>query len=488
MRMTVEIFNNKVKISALRSIKAVTRALFRRHFKKRLKQYSYMIRPNQDLFPLIGLNHLKFSDTTQISQSRKTVILGGFFLDTEDYRYAINLSAACKNSGLQFALHNISEFDRTLSQKIRAVYRQIQKRASASAGSNPADTLQYSSWMSIYSDLLLPFFTNLPDTVSYIALHPLCAHAAVKSMIKRVFYLVDDEQLSGVNIIEGAIHTCTTLNDYYTIRSLHNMTTEKIIHHLPNSAMLYSGRVIDHTMAISLEKDSQRRISRLKKNLPLRIMISTDSEDKCNMALISLLESLLPYVEANHASLYVNLHDHRRLLEIYRPVFEKYGNHVSGHTEIKESAEFLEKNILKAPGGLHFFLHEERIAALYANNLLCRFSDIAVMNPSGASMYPVPKILLHCDTNAGQYFARKALSSENALVSCIRGGDIFAFLQNCIENTTYLEAANRKIFNSRLKYQGTLRLIEQIQKKNQIDPLVKNSASAKSDILKYIRD
>lgn len=481
MSVTIEIFQNKVKTNALASVKALTRTLFRRHFRRRLKQFSYSVRPNQDLFPLIGMNHLKFSDTMVIPNPRKTVILGGFFHNTEDLRYAINLSGACKLSNLQFATHNISDFDQTLAQKISAVYQGIQKRAARHRSCSPNDTLQYSAWMSIYSDLLSPFFTNLPNSVAYIALHPLCAQAAVKSGIERVFYLVDDEFVSGVNIVDGAVHTCMALSDYYRIRSLHNMTTEKDVNHIPDSKMLYSGRVIDHTMAISLEKDSQRRISRLKKNQPLRIMVSTDSEGKFNEALLELLKKLYPSISENKASIYINLHDHRRLLELYRPVFEVYGDLVTGHTEIMESTEFLDKNILKPTSGLHFFLHEERISALYANNLLCRFADIAVMNPSGAGMYPVPKVLLRTGQKQDTYFSEKAFSTENALLSCVRSSDIYTFLKNCIDDKSYLEAANRKIYNSRLKYQGTLRLIEQINKKNLVE------SPPRMDVYKYLK-
>ena len=243
------------------------------------------------------------------------------------------------------------------------------------------------------SSLMGNLYAALPETLPILTTHPWNAQAAVAGGNKAVYNLVLDNWPVAFWLAEGAGHYIQSPSAYYGYRTLAGFTEDdRILKPIPEESIQQVGHYIDHELVSNIEVDCSERLSRAASGEPRRFLISMGGAGAQRELFKSVIEHLLPRIKKNQAALFVNLGDHRGNLDWIMQQLGDASELVQLHEDWDSTTEFVESIRDGRATGLHFFLHEEILHAVYATNYLMRVSDVLITKPSELAFYPIPKI------------------------------------------------------------------------------------------------
>lgn len=260
------------------------------------------------------------------------------------------------------------------------------------------------------SELMTRAYQDLDKNLPFIATHSWPAQAAIHSGMNCVVNAIPDNYPMSLHLSEGALHTVQTPSSYLGYKTLCEMRHGKI-NIMDSKDITLAGHYVDHEIASNITKDCKRRIKRMKENKPIRFLIPVGGAGAGLEMIKKLLIQLISHVKKNRACVFLNLGDHKDVLDILLkdvPEFKKLAQFYADKFEVTE-AFAANANCNEDLAGIHVFLHKDIFAAVYSTNLLMRQCDVMITKPSELAFYPVPKLLVR---RVGAHEAYGALRSS----------------------------------------------------------------------------
>lgn len=260
------------------------------------------------------------------------------------------------------------------------------------------------------SELMTRAYQDLDKTLPFIATHSWPAQAAIHAGMKCVVNAIPDNYPMALHLAEGAMHTVQTPSSYLGYKTLREMRHGHI-KIMDDDDITMAGHYVDHEIASNIDKDCKKRIERMKQNKPIRFLIPVGGAGAGLEMIEKLLITLIPYATSNKACVFLNLGDHKDVIELLAkkiPNFKKIANFHADNFAVTES--FISKAEYDQDlSGIHVFCHKDIFAAVYSTNILMRQTDVMITKPSELAFYPIPKLLTR---RVGAHEAYGALRSS----------------------------------------------------------------------------
>ena len=262
-------------------------------------------------------------------------------------------------------------------------------------------------------------YQDLDKNLPFIATHSWPAQAAVHAGMKCVVNAIPDNYPMALHLAEGALHTVQTPSSYLGYKTLREMRHGNISI-MDEDDITMAGHYVDHEIVSNITKDSKRRIKRMEQNKPIRFLIPVGGAGAGLEMIEKLLIKLIPHVEAKRACVFLNIGDHKDVLELLTkkiPNFKKIANFHADNFEVTEA--FSTKAAYDEDlTGIHVFYHKDIFAAVYSTNLLMRQCDVMITKPSELAFYPVPKLLIRRVGAHEAYGALRSAEIGDGTIEC----------------------------------------------------------------------
>lgn len=371
-------------------------------------QYFFKTEKNETLYEFIGVENLKLSETNEISNDKKYIIVGNIRMGYGHYRISVALASYAKALGytpLWLDLNSFSETTTTkiishlnslysLGSRLSQKYKLFDKLYWEPLNSEGFRKLTYNSKDQKMTELMAGLHNNLPKNFPYIATHVWPAQAAVHAGFEKVVNIIPDNWPMALHLAEGSIHCTQGYSAYLGYRTL-NGFDKKILKPIPKNQIFNTGHFIDYELTSNLELDTQKRLDRLANDKPLRILITVGGAGAQHEFIAEIINNSLQLVENKKIAFYINVGDHKNFLSFLKsriPELEtKAKFYINNWQETKKISENAINNDIE---GIHIFQNDEIFEAVYTTNLLMRSTDVMVTKPSELAFYPVPKLLI----------------------------------------------------------------------------------------------
>lgn len=302
------------------------------------------------------------------------------------------------------------------------------------------------------SELMTRVYQDLPKSVPFVATHSWPAQAAVHAGLTAVVNAIPDNFPIALHLAEGTLHTVQTPSSYLGYKTLFDMGQGKM-KTMTEKDIVTAGHYVDHEIVSNINKDCKRRIKRLQENKPIRFLIPVGGAGAGLEMIEHILKHLMPYIKEKKACIFLNLGDHKNVLEEIIKKVPEFKEIAYIHANNFEATEKFCARIScdEDLAGIHVFYHKNIFAAVYSTNLLMRQTDVMITKPSELAFYPVPKMLIR---RVGAHEAYGALRSAEL-------GD------GTIECRTYSQASQMldMLLNEK---QNIAKMCENIMKANKI--------------------
>lgn len=385
--------------------------------------YHLKATPNPVLNKFFGVQNLVRSDK-KLEIGDKAIIIGNIRMGFGHYRISMAIASCAYALGytpywldlVSFSdttggkvisyLNDLYSLGSRLSQKIplfdKLLWEPGSKKMYKSLESNAIDQKT--------SELMTRAYQDLDKSLPFIATHSWPAQAAIHAGMKCVVNAIPDNYPLALHLAEGALHTVQTPSSYLGYKTLSEMRHGHI-KIMNDDDIMMAGHYVDHEIVSNIPKDSKRRIKRMQENKPIRFLIPVGGAGAGLEMIEKLLIKLIPYVDNKQACVFLNLGDHKDVLDILIkeiPNFKKIAQFHADNFEVTEA--FITKaHYNEDLTGIHVFCHKDIFAAVYSTNLLMRECDVMITKPSELAFYPVPKLLIR---RVGAHEAYGALRSS----------------------------------------------------------------------------
>ena len=269
------------------------------------------------------------------------------------------------------------------------------------------------------SELMTRAYQDIDKTIPFIATHSWPAQAAVHAGMKCVVNAIPDNYPLALHLAEGALHTVQTPSSYLGYKTLNEMRHGHI-KIMDNDDITMAGHYVDHEIVSNITKDSKRRIKRMKENKPIRFLIPVGGAGAGLEMIEKLLITLIPYINDKKACVFLNLGDHKDVLDLLVkdiPNFKKIANFHADNFSVTE-AFTIKAAYDEDLTGIHVFCHKDIFAAVYSTNLLMRECDVMITKPSELAFYPVPKLLIRRVGAHEAYGALRSAEIGDGTIEC----------------------------------------------------------------------
>ncbi len=299
------------------------------------------------------------------------------------------------------------------------------------------------------SELMTRAYQDLYKTLPFIATHSWPAQAAIHAGMKCVVNAIPDNYPMALHLAEGALHTVQTPSSYLGYKTLCEMRHGHI-KIMDEQDICMAGHYVDHEIASNIDLDSKRRIKRMNKNKPVRFLIPVGGAGAGLDMIKKLLITLIPYVEQKRACVFLNIGDHKDVLNILIndiPNFNKIANFHADNFEVTEA--FCTKAAYDDElTGIHVFYHKDIFAAVYSTNLLMRECDVMITKPSELAFYPVPKLLIRRVGAHEAYGALRSSEIGDGTIECRTFNQATGMLELLINETSNITAMCENIMKA----------------------------------------
>lgn len=354
----------------------------------------------------MGVENLVLSETP-MKWDEKALIVGNIRMGFGHYRISIAMASCAKALGYKPYWLDLASFDATGSKMIRAqndLYSLASRISQKSKLFNklvwePLNSegfrqLTYNAGDQKTTELLTPLFHDIPKDIPYIATHAWPSQAAVHAELTHVVNAIPDNWPMALHLSEGAIHTVQTPFAYLGYKMM-NGFAKKPLKGMPEKDLYMIGHYVDHELVANIEEDVKKRIARIEKGEPLRILLTVGGAGAGAKLYAEMVEHLLPLVKKKKVALFINFGDHLTM-------FDYLSKNVKGFKEMSQNyfdryqdlLAFVEKMDKEVVEGVYSVCSKEIFEAVYSTNLLMRKVEILVTKPSELAYYPVFKIMM----------------------------------------------------------------------------------------------
>ncbi len=180
-------------------------------------------------------------------------------------------------------------------------------------------------------------------------------------------------------------------NAYCGYKTRRGMDKNNILKPMPKGSIYEVGHFIDDELVLSIDKANKARITRINDGRPLRYLLTVGGAGSQLDLFSNIIKELLPIVKKNNACIYINVGDHKNILDELLNIIPELQTavfHFNNYTEVKNFSQNHENS------GVHIFYSDDIFEAVYYTNLLMNVSDILVTKPSELAFYPIPKLFI----------------------------------------------------------------------------------------------
>ena len=427
-----------------------------------------------DTLDFINCQNLVLSDSP-LKLSDKAVVVGNIRMGFGHYRISIALASCAKALGYDPYWMDLASFDATGSKMIRY---QNDLYSLASRISQKSHLFNHFIWEPLNSEgfrkitynsvdqknaeLLAPLYFDLPKDVPYIATHVWPSQGAVHAGLTHVVNAIPDNWPMALHLSEGAIHAVQTPFAYLGYKMLNGMA-KKPLKGIPEDQIYEVGHYIDHELVANVEKDVEKRVSRIKKGEPMRILTSVGGAGAGAKSFLEIVNHLIPLIKENKVALFINLGDHLDMFEFLKkkiPGFDKLAvTHFDNYQETKDFVEKMDKEEIQ---GVHIFYHKNIFEAVYSTNLLMREVEVLITKPSELAFYPVVKVMMKHIGGHEVYGAVHAQEIGDSTFECPDKKSMTEMLDRLVEDKELLIHLNEQIIKLKKMgyYDGGYRAVE----------------------------
>lgn len=388
--------------------------------------YPLTTAPNPILEPHIGVHDIQIGksagagtpETPLFSADEKPLIIGNIRMGFGHYRISMAIASAANAMGYKPYWLDLHAFQETTGGKVIGHLNSLYSMGSRWSQKYPLFNkfyweplnsegfrkLSYNAMDQKVAELMTPVMGEIPKHIPVIATHVWPAQAALHAGFEQVVNVIPDNWPMALHLAEGSIHTVQTPSSFLGYKTLKGMDGKKILKSIPEGELVDVGHYIDHELVVNLEADNQKRLSRIERKHPKRVLLTVGGAGAQQEIFINVIRHLLPLIEKKQVALLVNVGDHRSVWEgIVKAIPELASKSAMYFDQWDKTQVFADQAIdgVSMDGtspepltGIHAFYHKDIFAAVYASNLLMRATDILITKPSELSFYPVPKLLI----------------------------------------------------------------------------------------------
>jgi len=389
--------------------------------------------PNEILGKYIGVQNLVRS-YKKLELPENAVIVGNIRMGYGHYRISMAIASCAKALGYTpYWLDLVSFQDTTggkvisylndlyslgsrLSQKYawfdKLLWEPGSKNAYKKLGSNVKDQVN--------AELMTRAYQDLNKNIPFIATHSWPAQAAVHAGLKCVVNAIPDNFPMALHLAEGSVHTVQTPSSYLGYKTLSGMDYDDETLPMKDTEIVMAGHYVDHEIVSNIVLDCKRRIKRMKHNKPIRFLIPVGGAGAGLKMIEKILMHLLPLVKEKKACIFLNVGDHKDVLQALIkeiPELKQIANFHSDDFKVTEA--FCTKAAYDEDlSGIHVIYHKDIYAAVYSTNFLMRECDVLITKPSELAFYPVPKLLIRRVGAHEAYGALRASKIGDGTIEC----------------------------------------------------------------------
>ncbi|MGL4368624.1 MAG: DUF6938 domain-containing protein [Spirochaetota bacterium] len=372
-------------------------------------EYSLRAETNPYLGPVFGVKNVIISGTGEKIDPKKGILIGTIRMGFGHYRMSMAIASAVKAMGYTPYWFDLLAYETTGKKVIRHLealynmgsrwsqkYKLFNKFVWEPVTAFSMKKISYNASDRAMCELFSDVYADLPKDMPIITTHSWPAQAALHAGMKNVVHVVCDNWPMSLHFAEGAVHTVQTPSAYFGYRVLRGMGIKKndVLKPMPADSLVYTGHYVDHEIVANIEGDCKKRLARMKKKEPRRILMSIGGAGAQQETFKAIIKFLLPKIKDGEVALLLNLGDHRNAWESLKGEFAGYEDLLTTHFDWDDSSKFAKEALSKQVTGIHYFLHDNTFTAVYITNLLMRAADCLMTKPSELAFYPVPKIFI----------------------------------------------------------------------------------------------
>jgi hypothetical protein len=409
---TSVIFGNAMKPSVVRKAEKTKKAFLAEFGDDSGKTFILHDRAIPELAKM-GVRNLMVSEAVSdgtkpvdLSGDGKALVVGNIRMGFGHYRISIAIASAARSMGFHPYLFDLHSFSSTTGGRIIAKLNKLYSLGSRLSQKYPLFNKLY--WEPLNSEGFRKIAYNavdqkiaelmatpcrlLPPAIPYVATHVWPSQAAVHAGMTHVVNAIPDNWPMGLHLSEGAVHCVQSASSWFGYKTLNGMDGCNILKPMADGSLVNAGHYIDHEIVSNLEGDTAWRLARLALGKPLRVLLTVGGAGAQRELFASILRSLLPMVDAGKVVLFINVGDHRGVLDGLREDIPSLADAAFHSDNWDETRSFAEKALIKEVRGVHLFYNTGIFSAVYATNVLMRASDLLITKPSELAFYPIPKL------------------------------------------------------------------------------------------------
>ncbi|MCC6276113.1 MAG: hypothetical protein IT569_09665 [Leptospiraceae bacterium] len=246
-------------------------------------------------------------------------------------------------------------------------------------------SLQFSTMLAKdLKNLLKDVSFNLP----YISTYPLNGQIAASCGFDKIVHLVPDNFPQFYLLVPKAMNLVQSPSSYMKFIDMG----------VPKENLAVAGHWVSLDVAANAVKDSERRIKRIQKKNPKRLVLPIGGAGAQKKYILEFLKELVPKLQNKEIYLFLNAGDHKDFFDTLREFFEKSKIEIEMLNDTDSLSKFCKKNDLteseKNLKPVTLFYFENYFDAFSATDRLIRISDVLVTKPSELAFYPIPKIFI----------------------------------------------------------------------------------------------
>ncbi len=388
--------------------------------------------PNKVLSKYFEVQNLVRSDK-KLELPNNAVIIGNIRMGFGHYRIAMSMASCAKALGYTPYWLDLISFTDTTGSKVISYLNDLYSLGSRLSqryklfdllfwepgSKNAYKHLESNAKDQKNSELMTRVFQDIPKNTPYVATHAWTAQAAIHAGMSSVVNAIPDNYPMALHLAEGALHTVQTPSSLLGYKTLKGMRHGHI-HIMEDKDITMAGHYVDHEIASNIEIDCKRRIQRMQDNKPIRFLIPVGGAGAGLEMIEKLLIKLMPLAQEGKVCVFLNLGDHKNVLDILAqkiPNFTKIAQFHADNFEVTEA--FVTKASYNEDlTGIHVFCHKDIFAAVYSTNLLMRQTDVMITKPSELAFYPIPKLLIRRVGAHEAYGALRASEIGDGTTEC----------------------------------------------------------------------
>ena len=399
------IFGNEMSAKDIKKAAKTKQKFLKKYGDDSDKDYSFALQDNAVLAPL-GTKVLTFGEGAEFSD--KTVFIGNIRMGFGHYRISMAMASCARALGWEPVWLDLNSFTDSTCTGIISGQNELYSMGSRLSqksklfnklyweplNSEGFRKLSYNSSDQASAELMANLLKTLPKDKPYVATHVWPAQAAIHAGFEKVVNAIPDNWPMALHLAEGSVHTIQTRSAYLGYKALRGMDKKRSLKPMPEGEIVYTGHYVDHELVANLEGDTAYRLDRVKHGKAKRYLLTIGGAGAQQQLFADIIKALIPDIKAGKAALFVNVGDHKNVLESLQKLVPELSAAKVFEDEYDAAKDFAEKAISGEVKGITAFAHKDIFAAVYITNLLMRASDVLVTKPSELSFYPIPKLFI----------------------------------------------------------------------------------------------